>query len=396
MGQDLKFIVLNENEEFALQLRAMLLKFEGVKILAEVDEPALLAQAVGQFPVDILLVNLDPNPEAVLPIIGDVAGANRSLTIFAASECTDGPLILKVMRLGVKEFLPKPIDGEALGEAINRMASHRVASVTQGRLITVVGTAGGVGATMLAANLGVELAALASGHVTVVDLDYRFGQVATFLDVEPIYTLADLCGSPEHLEPAVVGRALSRHATGVQVLSRPTNLAEADNITAAACMGVFSTLLPMSEYIVADGPLRSDIGAKSILALSDVNLLVVQLLVPCVRNAQRVLENMRANGYNLDRTKLVCNRVGRESGHLSIANVTETLGLELFASIPDDWPAVSGAINLGEPLLTHGPKTKVRRAIQEIAERLHRGDSPTDDKDARNKKGFVGRMFAQS
>jgi len=396
MGQDLKFIVLNDHEEFALQLRTMLLKFEGVKIVAEVDEPALLTQAVGQFPVDVLIVNLDPNPEAILPLIGEVASAHRNLAIFAASESSDGPLILKVMRLGVKEFFPKPIDENAFGEAIHRITSHRVETVTQGKLITILGTAGGVGATTLSVNLGVELAALASGNVTVVDLDYRFGQVATLLDVEPTYTLADLCGALDHLEASVVARALAKHSTGVQVLSRPIQFAEADNITAASCIGMFSTLLNMSEYIVVDGPTRFDLGAQSILALSDVNLLVVQLLVPSVRNAQRILENMRDHGYNLDRTKLVCNRVGRDAGHLSVAHVTETLGLELFASLPDDWSAVSGAINLGEPLLTHGPKTKVRLAIQEIAQRLHQGDSPTDDKNARPKKGFMGRILAQN
>ncbi|MEK7757601.1 MAG: hypothetical protein AAB385_10365, partial [Planctomycetota bacterium] len=67
-----------------------------------------------------------------------------------------------------------------------------------------------------------------------------------------------------------------------------------------------------------------------------------------------------------------------------------------YASIPDDWSTVSGAINLGEPLLTHGPKSKVRLAIQEIAERLHRGDGQTDDKNARHKKSFIGRCLAQS
>lgn len=396
MGQDLKFIVLNDHEEFTLQLRAMLLKFDGVKIVAEINEPALLAQTLSQFHVDILFVNLDPNPEAVLPLIGDIASAHHNLAIFAASESSEGPLILKVMRLGVKEFFPKPIDENALAEALNRITSHRDETVTQGKLITILGTAGGVGATTLSANLGVELAALASGNVTVVDLDYRFGQVATVLDVEPTYTLADLCGSSDHLEPSVVTRALAKHSTGVQVLSRPTSFAEADTITAAACMGMFSTMLNMNEYIVVDGPTRFDLGAKSILALSDVNLLVVQLLVPCVRNAFRILENMRDNGYNLDRTKLVCNRIGRNAGHLSVAHVTETLGVELFASIPDDWSTVSGAINLGEPLLTHGPKSKVRLAIQEIAERLHRGDGRTDDKNARHKKSFIGRCLAQS
>jgi len=396
MGQDLTFIVLNDQKEFALRLRAMLLKFEDVKIVAEVDEGAQLLQTVGQFPVDVLFVNLDPHPEAVLPLLGEVASAHRNLAIFAASESSEGSLILKAMRLGLKEFFPKPIDENALTEALQRVASRRIQTVTQGKLITILGTAGGVGATTLAVNLGVELAAIASGNVTVVDLDYRFGQVATLLDTDPTYTLADLCGSPDHLEPSMVTRALAKHGTGLQVLSRPTHFAESDNISAAACMGMFSTLLNMNEYIVTDGPTRFDLGAKSILALSDVNLLVVQQLVPCVRNAHRILENMRENAYNLDRLKLVCNRVGRKSGHLSVAHVTETLGLDLFASIPDDWEAVSGAINLGEPLLTHSPKTKVRLAIQEIAERLHGAHSQTDDKNTRPKKGFIARCMAQS
>lgn len=395
MSQDLKFMILSTDEQFTLELRSMLLKFDGVKIVAEVDEPALLGQAVAQFSVDVLLVNLDPAPEALLPTLAEVAAAHKNLALFAASSSTDGPLILKVMRLGVKEFLPKPIELEALGEAIQRIASHRVETVSEGKLITVIGTAGGVGSTTIAANLAVELAALAAGKVTVVDLDYRFGQVATFLDVEPTYTLADLCGSPEHLEPNVVGRALAKHPSGVQVLSRPSQFAEADGITAASCMGVFSTLMRMNEYIVADGPTRFDLGAKSVLALSDVNLLIVQLLVPCIRNALRIIENMRQNGYNLDRTKVVCNRVGRDAGHLTTANVSETLGLEIFATIPDDWVVVSGAINLGEPLATHGPKTKARAAIQEIAERLHRGNAQSDDKGA-PRKGLIGRIFAPS
>lgn len=397
MGQDLKFIVLNDCEKFALELRAMLQNFDGVKIVAEVDEPALLVQAVSQFPVDILFVNLDPNPETILPLIGEVSKAHQNLVIFASSESADGPLILKVMRLGVKEFLPKPVDKSALGEAINRVASHRVETAAQGKLITVLGTAGGVGTTMLATNLGVELAALTSGNVTIVDLDYRFAQVATLLDVEPPYSLADLCDSPDQLDSSVIARALARHSTGVQVLSRPSDLTATDPVTTAACMKMFSTMLHMNDYVVADGPTRFDLGGESVLALSDVNLLVVQLLVPCVRNAARIIESMRSSGYNLDRTKLVCNRMGRESGHLSVEQVTKTLGLDLFASIPNDWVAVSGAINLGEPFLTHGPKTKIRLAIKEIAEHLHGRDSHTDDdKEARPRRGLIGRILAPS
>ncbi len=394
MTQDVKFIILNGDDKFGAEARDALLKIEGVKIVAEVDEPALLGQAVTQFPIDIVLANLDPAPESVLPIVGDVAAANPNIAVFASSESTDGHLILKVMRLGIKEFFPVPLDVSALQEAISKIAEGRVVATNQGKLFTIMGAAGGVGSTMLTANLAVELSMLGDGDVTLVDLDYRYGQVATLLDVEPNHTLADLSNSPEELEPTVLAKALAAHSSGVKILARPNTFAEADNITAAACMGVFTTLLQMNDYVVADGPTRFDVGGKSLLALSDCNLLIVQTLVPCVRNAMRIIEWMRECGHNLDRTKVICNRVGRESAHLTVKNVSETLGVPVVATIPEDWTTVSGAINLGEPLSDHGPKSKVRIAVQEIARSLHDPEAVTEEEPG-GKKGLIGRIFAQ-
>lgn len=396
MAQDVKFIVYNGEEQHAAQFRALLLSYDHVKIVAEVDESALLSQAVRQFPVDVVFANLDPSPEAVLPALSELLAAAPHLTIFATSEATDGPLILKIMRLGVREFLPKPIDASALSDALQKLLAHRGESVSMGTLITVMGAAGGVGASMLSTNLAVELAALAKGQVTIVDLDYRFGQVATLLDVEPTYTVADLCNTPEQLEASVIERALVKHASGVQVLSRPASFAQADTITAASCVGLLSSLLQMNEYVVVDGPIRSDLSAKSVLDLSDVHLLMVQLLVPTVRNAARILEGMRDGGFNLDRVRLVCNRTGRESASLSVDDVAETLNLKPFACIPDDWPTVSGIMNLGETLASQGPKSKVRQAVRELAERLHQPPAGSDDKDTKKPGGLIGRIFSHS
>ena len=394
MAQDLKFILFNRDEECILELRAQLHTLEGVKIVAEVDEPALLAQACAQFNPDVLVAHLDPGPELMLPLVGEVAAANPQVAVFAISQSTEGSLILQAMRLGIKEFFPRPIDHETLEEAVGKIASNRKDFGTHGKLITVTGTSGGVGATTIATNLAVELAQLAAGKVSVVDLDFRFGQVATFLDVDPQYTLADLCQSAEQLENATVTRALTNHSSGINVLSRPLHFSEADAITAAACVGVMSSLLQMNEYVVTDGPTRFDQSAHAIFALSDINIIVVQLLVPSVRNALRIVEAMRQSGYNVERTRLLINRAGRESGHLSVQNVSETLGLDVFATIADDWETVSGAINLGEPLLTQSPKSKVRTGIQEVASRFHKPTPSADDKEP--KKSLIGRIFANS
>ena len=393
----LRAIVFNADESFGPSLRSTLTSFESVRIVAEVDEPAVLSHVVHQFTAEVLVLHLDPNPESVLPIAGEVATNNPQLAVFAVSESTDGQLILSVMRRGFREFITKPIDRDALEEAFSKISHQVDERGPSGKLVTVLGTTGGVGATCLATNLAAELASMCQGRVTVVDLDYRFGQVATMLDVSPTYTIADLAHSPEQLEQQVIERALVKHTCGAYVLSRPAHFTQSDNITAANCVGVLTSLVGISEYVIVDGPNRYDVGASAILDVADVNLLVIQLMVPAVRNAQRILQGMQEAGFNLDRTHLVCNRIGKESGPLAISDVESTLNKRIYTTIPDDWPTVSAAVNLGEPLCSRGPKTKVRAAIRELAERIHL-PAGTDDSGHSSKRGnrLLAKIFSDA
>jgi pilus assembly protein CpaE len=394
MAQGAQFIVLNAEEGYAKELRAVLLSVPGVKIVAEVVEPALLRQAVGRITADVVLVNLDPSPDAVLPLTSEIVASRPELPIFAVAHSTDGQFILRVMRAGHREYFPKPIDAAALTDAIDRVVANRVDRSTRGRLIAVTASCGGMGCTFVAVNLAVELAQIAPGRVALVDLDLRYGQVATLLDVDAPFSIADLCHSPEQLEQQVIERALVKHATGVHVLCRPSQMQQAETITGSACVGLLSSLLQYNEYVVTDGPTRFDIGGQAVLDLCDIQLAVVQQLVPCVRGALRTIEAMKEAGMNMDRVRLVCNRVGRESSHLPLNDVLDTIGVRKeFALIPDDWATVSGAINLGEPLLTYGPKSKVRASIAEMAQRLHNPLSDSDEKSTA-KKGLITRIFA--
>ncbi len=393
MAHGLRVILFNTEEDYGPSLRASLLEFGGTKIVAEVDEPALLTHAVQQIPAQLLVVNLDPAPDAILPIAGEVAASHPGLAVFAVSSSTDGQLILSAMRQGLREFLTKPIEAEMLAEAVNRASERFAAGGRQGTLITVIGGAGGVGATTLATNLAVELCAIASGGVCLVDLDYRFGQVGTLLDLEPVYSIADLCETPERLEGSVIEKALVKHATGVQVLCRPPSFAQADTITAAHCVGALSGLVSMFDYVIVDGPSRYDPAAKAVLDISDNILLILELLVPDVRNVQRMLEAMREAGFNLDRLRLICNRLGKDSANLSVADIEATLNTQVYATLPDDWPGVSASINLGEPLARSQPRSKIRMAVVELAERLHGNTDDVESAGAERKGGILSKIF---
>lgn len=393
MRRSVRVIVFNADEDYSVALRTELLRLEGVQIVAEVDEPALIEQAVGQFPAEVLIAHLDPIPDVCLPLVTKLAGEHPDLAVFVLSESTNGQLILTAMRAGVREFLTKPLDPQLLASAFDKVLSQASSSVQLGSLISVMGSIGGAGASIVATNLAVELASIAKERpVALVDLDFRYGQAGTMLDLQADYTIADLCDTPEQLDEGMIARVMVKHSSGVHLLARPNNFAQADHITAAHCASVLGGLQQLYEFVVVDGPGRYDSGAMTALDLSDVNLLIMQLLVSSVRNVHRMLEALRDNGYNLDRFKLICNRTGRDSAHLCVEHVEDTLGMKIFHQIPDDWKAVSSCVNMGIPLAEGAAKSRTRSAIHELAERLAQPAGAEGGEE--RGRGLLGRIFS--
>jgi len=403
-----RVIIVNTDAEASADLRALLLSVPGVKIVAEVDEPAMLAQALQQFPAEVLLVHLDPTPAAIMEIAAPlIAERKDSLVTIGMTEDRDAELVIQAMRAGMREFLWKPFPPERLTELLTKLGQQAASGARRvGRLVPVVGACGGVGATTIATNLAVELAQLpAAGaeraRVAVVDLDFRFGQVAMFLDAQATYTIAELCDSPEHIEPQMIERVVVKHPSGVHVLAHPDDLEQAGRISAAQTAGVLAALLEHYDYVVVDGPVRFDGSARAVFDMADVYLVVLQLLVPAVRNADRLIHELGRNGYNLEQVRLVCNRFNRDSGFLEQADVEATLRRPLNWIMPEDWKIASSAVNVGAPLATYAPKSKLRIAIQQMAADLAGPDKavtgPDGGSEKRNgdgRKGLLSSLFA--
>jgi len=401
-----RVIVVNADPQAAPELRAHLLGIEGVKIVCEIDEPALLAQTLERIPAELLLVHLDPNPAALMEQVAPLIEAHKErLAAIAMSEDRDAELVMKALRAGVREFLWKPFPPEQLAEIIRRMAGEGFGGDRRvGRLISVCGACGGMGATSLAVNLAVELAQLeqqegtatgaAQPRVALVDLDLRFGQVAMFLDAQPTYTLADLCETPEQIDVQTIERAMCAHPAGVHLLAHPADFAKAECITAGQTAGVLTALLECYDFVVADVPLRLDPTARAVLDMSDLCLLVVQLMVPPVRNAERLLQEIRRSGYSMERMKLVCNRFGRESGYLVPADVEATLGCKLDWLLPDDWKTAAAAVNMGTPVVHSAPKSKLRQAYHEMASAVAKRDATSGGDNGDGRGAPKKRLFS--
>src|SRR5690606_764402 len=82
-------------------------------------------------------------------------------------------------------------------------------------------------------------------------------------------------------------------------------------------------------------------------------MLVTELSVPAVRNAARLLKELRK--LEIDRTEVVVNRfVKGQAGTLE--EVEKTLNCRVFWLFPNDYEAALGSANRGTPLLKYDPK----------------------------------------
>jgi Flp pilus assembly CpaE family ATPase len=108
----------------------------------------------------------------------------------------------KALRFGVKECFTHPIRPEEFQEALDRLPQFvpEVVPAASTKIITFLGSKGGVGTTFLTVNLAYLLAQESNNSILAVDLDLRYGQMVYFLDAKPQYTITEVIENVEHLD----------------------------------------------------------------------------------------------------------------------------------------------------------------------------------------------------
>jgi pilus assembly protein CpaE len=151
--------------------------------------------------------------------IGQMPRQHPSISFFALSQVLDANVLLDAMHLGVKEFIPLPIHADKFAAAIERVAGQSGMG-KKARVIHVIPTMGGCGSTTIACNTAAALAKV--GKTALLDLDLVRGGVASYFDLRPRHTIADVMDQNTTLDMQLLDNALARHAkSGLAVLGRP-------------------------------------------------------------------------------------------------------------------------------------------------------------------------------
>jgi len=296
----------------------------------------------------------------------------QTTVIVTATEKTPG-WILRLIRAGASEYLTKPIDAAELTDAIKNVTRLRMQNSSEpvretGTVISVYNPSGGVGTSTIAVNLAASLAA-SGNNVVLVDLNLFNGDVTAFLDLAPRYTLSSVTNRQGHIDSSFLRSVIVTHPSGLQILSAPIDIGEADEVTPGQIREVIAVLKKIFTYIIIDT--GGELFGCNLAAFgnSELILFVTVLNFPALRNTKRYLAAMNNEGLGPAKVKLIINRQTPKDD-IKVADAEKVLSSKAYLTVPNAYFDVKTSINKGEPLVTSNPRSPVAKAMENLARQV--------------------------
>ena len=322
---------------------------------------------------DVILVDIpgDNAPQA-LRAIELLHQEMPELAVFAIGNLNQPQVIVNAMRAGAREFIERPTTTTDLLEAFVRLttAQRRVRQEgPRGKVFAVINAKGGSGATTVAVNLALALQA-AHGQTALIDLA-PLGHAALHLNVKPVFNVIDATRNLHRMDSSLLESFMTHHSGGLQLMAG-ANVPAAIDPSTAEFVRLFDMLVTHYRYVVVDISTRFDACTRLIANLSECVLLVSCTDVASLWSAARVQQYLGETG-NREHLRLVLNRFRKVPG-FSEADAETAAGAKLLWRVPNQYFAVSTAIDRGTPLMEQG-HSEIARCFTGLAHELTRNDA---------------------
>ncbi|MDH3242311.1 MAG: AAA family ATPase [Alphaproteobacteria bacterium] len=369
----LKVVVVSTTLEVTESLLEMVETMTGASVEVIVGEIGGIDDSVLQHHnPDVLIADVRlESPTDLDRLRSIVQQAEADTCVIATAQTSSVEGVRRLMRLGISDFLPQPINRDDLMSALQH-AARRVRQSRPsegGHVITFLHAGGGAGATTLAVNCASSIKETnEKAKVCVLDLDVQFGQVAINLDLKGSHGVLDLLENPERLDAMFLESIMTHHKSGLDVLVAPDVLVALDAIEPELVVRVIEVAAELYDYVVIDMPLALTPWSQSVLGRSDVAVMVGQLTVPGIRQLRRLAGILTSDGVGDVRTLVVLNRfLGGWKTSIRPKEAEKVLGRPIDFLVANDFKIASQCIDQGVPLSEIKKRSTIHRNVAEMA-----------------------------
>jgi pilus assembly protein CpaE len=295
-------------------------------------------------------------------------------------------MLLRAMRVGVREVLPLPLEHQTLNDALDRITQKTMSSTRSGKVISFISCKGGSGATFIATNFGYTLAMRAKKKVLLIDLSHQFGDAALYMsDKKPTTTLSDVCAQINRIDTGFLASSLVEITPDFGILAASDDPTHSADIKPEHIDTILRVARSYYDYVVLDVGRQIDAVRISALDQSDLIYPVLQLSMPYIRDATHLLEIFHSLGYRRDKTHLIVNRFER-GGELRLSDMQAAAAGCEVRTMPNNYRAVAEAIDQGLPVLELSRNSPIAKSLIALVDQVA-GRRATKD------AGVLSRLF---
>jgi pilus assembly protein CpaE len=241
------------------------------------------------------------------------------------------------------------------------------------RVVAVAGSKGGVGATVLAANLAVLVAAESHRPVLAVDLGGDRGDMMQLLGVNPHHPPVQL--GPHQGGPTALLNGLSTGPGGVRFMRAVFDEHAPLSTTARQMRSLCHTLRVLFDVVVIDVPRSADAMLAALLAGARDVVVISSMTRPGAQATRRLLAGLDSAGEVDARRLMVLNRTEANT-ELDRASLEAIIGMPATVQVPYDAAVVASSINAGAPFALRDPDAQATRRLRDLAVTLRILDPP--------------------
>jgi pilus assembly protein CpaE len=355
-----------------------------VKILGQTIDPQNFTSQVQEVFPDIVLVEMN-GEKGVPDWLEHLPHEMPHSQVLVCSHNREPDFLIRAMQVGIREFLPLPLTQVDLEAALKRVwnSKKRVTHAENqqpGRVIVVTGHKGGVGSTTIAVNLALALGEATGERLALVDLGRPFPDIATFLDQESNYSIADLIQNVATLDQSFIQRIMQPFGPRLSILHGISDFREQESIELESLDRIIGILRSMYRFVVIDLSHWLDEFFLKVMTEADMVLMLTGLTVPDLRNLKKLWPHIMEWHQDKRKIKLVVNRYDMSSG-LQLRDLESILQHSAYATLASDYQAMMQCLNQGAPMATATPRAKLWRDVKDLAAKVLK-DFGADEQEA--------------
>ena len=228
-------------------------------------------------------------------------------------------------------------------------------STTEPVMVAFVPSAGGVGNSTLAIEVGIQIKTgkrTKGRRVCLIDLDFQNSHVCDYLDIEPRMQIQEISTNPGRLDAQLFDLFVSHHGSGLDVLAAPRSRSTSSDVDAAVLEALFRVVAARYDLILLDLPVPWFNWTRQLLSAAELALVSGLNTIPGLRQVTDTLTAVRAIERVPPKIAVVLNRCEHRlvGGFARRNHVTNLLPDEEVFFVRDDTGAAVHSVNTGIPM----------------------------------------------